>query len=154
MPPAKKQPAKKSVKKPKGAKGAGKRKKKRKEREKEVDRLLKGEKHDWKTIDEPARLAERARRLGMDDDARALLQKDPDAEAVNRVFEKIIDANNLLGVRFLFEGTRKARAVCRIRVPVPGGTRLGTGSLERRNHKLRVEHRNKVRDVGYGLVRD
>ena len=91
--------------------------------------LKAGKGFDWKKIERSTRLAERARRMGLFEQAGALLRDPEDVETGNQIFERIIDANNLLGVTFLSEGAQKARAVGRIALPVAGGTRLGTGFL-------------------------
>jgi endonuclease I/V8-like Glu-specific endopeptidase len=96
---------------------------------KQLNSLKAGKAFDWAKIEKPPRLAERARRLGLYEMAGALLRDPADSETGKLIFEQIIDANNLLGVTFLFEGARMARAVGRITLPVPGGIRLGTGFM-------------------------
>ena len=96
---------------------------------KQLNSLKAGKAFDWRKIENPPRLAERARRLGLYAVAGALLRDPADTETGKLIFEQIIDANNLLGVTFLFEGARMAQAVGRITLPVPGGTRLGTGFM-------------------------
>lgn len=105
------------------------RKAKRSENAKQLANLRKGKEFDWTKVENAPRLAERARRLGLFEDAGALLRDPADIETGKRVFERIIDANNLLGVTFLFEGARVARGVGRIALPVTGGTKLGTGFM-------------------------
>jgi endonuclease G len=96
---------------------------------KQLDCLRHGQGFDWTKVEAATRLAARARRLGLFEAAGELLRDPSDTEVGNRIFEQIIDANNLLGVTFLFEGARMARAVGRIKLPVPGGNRLGTGFM-------------------------
>ncbi|MGD9049542.1 MAG: serine protease, partial [Anaerolineae bacterium] len=101
----------------------------REENVKQLANLRTGQDFDWTKVEEPKRLAERARRLGFYADASALLREPTNTELGNRVYEQIIDANNLLGVTFLHEGSRMARAVGRVTLPVPGGKRMGTGFM-------------------------
>ena len=61
----------------------------------------------------------------MSEEAGALAGDPDDTEKGQR----IIDANNLLGVNFLHEGAGKSKSVGRIVLPVDGGNRLGTGFL-------------------------
>lgn len=61
----------------------------------------------------------------MSEEAGALAGDPDDTETGQR----IIDANNLLGVNFLHEGAGKSKSVGRIVLPVDGGNRLGTGFL-------------------------
>ncbi|MFB3112677.1 MAG: serine protease, partial [Gemmatimonadales bacterium] len=98
-------------------------------RSKQLDAMKSGKGFNWKLMEDVRRLTTRARRLGFVEAAGALLRDPEDIEAGNRIFEQIIDANNLLGVTFLSEGTRMSRAVGRILLPVQGGTRLGTGFM-------------------------
>lgn len=102
-----------------------------KERERRKKHLLdlRDAKGDWRQVDLPERIVERARRLGLDETVNALLKTPGSAQTGSRVLEQIIGANNLLGVRFLFKGADSARAVGRILLPVSGGTRLGTGFM-------------------------
>ncbi len=83
---------------------------------------------DWREIEQPARLIERARLLGIWNESAEEFFENP-REAGNHVLEQIIDTNDLLDVTFLSEGARAARAVGRILLPVTGGTRLGTGFM-------------------------
>jgi len=101
----------------------------RRENVKQLGRLREGKGFDWTRVERPNRLAERARRMGLFEDAGAILRDPTNAELGKRVFERIIDANNLLGVTFLFEGARMAQAVGRVTLPVPGGNKLGTGFM-------------------------
>ena len=101
----------------------------RREHTKQLANLQTGKDFDWTKLEVPSRLAERARRLGLYEDAGTLLRDPSDFEVGKRVFERIIDANNLLDVTFLSEGTRMVRAVGRIALPVINGTRLGTGFM-------------------------
>ena len=101
----------------------------RRSRRSHLDQLLAGEDGDWRQVDEADRIITRAKRLGFDDEVRELMRKPDDPQAASIVLEKIIGANNLLGVNFLFEGAAAARSVGRIRLPVAGGIRLGTGFL-------------------------
>lgn len=97
--------------------------------QKQLDGLRQGKAFDWTKVEAPGRLAERARRLGLYEDASALLYDPTNIQIGKRVFERIIDANNLLGITFLSEGVRKAKAVGRIKLPAAGGSRLGTGFM-------------------------
>lgn len=99
----------------------------RRQNEEQLQRLAAGKSVDWRSMDRLDRLYERARRLGMTEDAARLLA-DPDGNA-ERVLEKIIATNDLLDVRFLDEGASAARSVGRLRRPVAGGTKVGTGFL-------------------------
>ena len=101
----------------------------RREHAKQLANLLKGKDFDWTKMEVASRLAERARRLGLFEDAGTLLRDPSDIETGKRVFERIIGENNLLGVTFLSEGARMSRAVGRIALPVINGTRLGTGFM-------------------------
>lgn len=105
------------------------RKENRSENIKQISSLIGGQPFDWTRVEAPARLAERARRLGLQEEANALLLDPTNMELGNQVFEKIIHANNLLPVSFLEEGATKARGVGRITLPVTGGTKLGTGFM-------------------------
>ena len=102
----------------------------RERKRKEIEKFVHGAKYDWTKVEESAdRLAQRAKCLGLVEDASALLRDPTDVELGARVFEKIIGTNNLLPVTFLSEGADKARAVARISVPMAGGRRLGTGFM-------------------------
>lgn len=105
------------------------RKAEREKRGAQLAAMKSGKDYKWDQLEDLRRLTTRAKRLGLFESASALLQNPGDTEAGNRILEKIIDANNLLGVTFLSEGARKSRAVCRIALPVTGGTRLGTGFM-------------------------
>ena len=96
---------------------------------KQLDSLKAGQKFDWTKVEAPTRLAERARRLGLYEDAGSLLRDPTDQELGKQIFEQIIDANNLLSVTFLSEGARMTKAVGRITLPVSGGRKLGTGFM-------------------------
>jgi endonuclease I/V8-like Glu-specific endopeptidase len=96
---------------------------------KQLDNLKTDQKFDWTKVETPARLVERVRRLGLYEEAGALMRDPTDKNLGKRVYEQIINANNLLSVTFLSEGARMAQAVGRITLPVPGGTRLGTGFM-------------------------
>lgn len=95
----------------------------------ELENLEDVDKFDWTKIENATRLAERAKRLGLYEDAGALMKDPEDTDIGNRIYEKIIGANNLIGISFLFEGARMANAVCRIVIPVSGGKKLGTGFM-------------------------
>jgi endonuclease G len=105
------------------------RKKERAANEKQLASLRAGKGFVWSSLEDVLRVATRARRLGFGELAAALLRDPEDREIGNRVFEKILGENDLLGVTFLSEGARMSRAVGRIRLPVAGGTRLGTGFM-------------------------
>ena len=96
---------------------------------KEIDSLFRGGGFDWTKVESPSRLAQRAKRLGLFEEAGALLKDPTDKAMGNRVFERILGANNLLGVTFLTEGVRKSKAIARIKIPMGGGNRLGTGFM-------------------------
>ncbi len=84
---------------------------------------------DWRVVDDPGRVAQRAASLGLTADAASLLANPEDQSLGRRVLEQIIGANDLLDIRFLADGADAARAVGQVRLPVPGGTRLGTGFM-------------------------
>lgn len=96
---------------------------------KQLDALRQHRGFDWRKIESPDRVAVRARQLGFAEAAAELLRNPDDRAVGQKVFEQILGANNLLGVSFLSEGARAARAVGRITLPVSGGTRLGTGFM-------------------------
>ncbi len=96
---------------------------------KQLDNLRTGKRFDWTKVEVPTRLAERARRLGLFEAAGAILRDPKDIEIGRRVYEQIIDVNNMLSVTFLSEGSRMARGVGRVTLEVPGGKRLGTGFM-------------------------
>ncbi|PSL19134.1 endonuclease [Shimia abyssi] len=121
------------------------RSKERARHETQIEAMHAGKAFDWSDLEDVQRLATRARRLGLDREATALLH-DPQNKAVgNRIFEKIIDANNLLDTHYLSEGARMSRAIGRVVLPVTGGNRLGTGFmvspriLMTNNHVLQSE---------------
>ncbi|MEX0313808.1 MAG: serine protease, partial [Allomuricauda sp.] len=95
----------------------------------ELNSLKENKTFDWTKIETPARLIQRAKSLGLTEDARVIMGDPTNQEAGKRIFEKIIDKNNLLDVNFLIKGARMARAVGRIVLPVAGGNRLGTGFM-------------------------
>ena len=97
------------------------------DREKSLKRLTAGESQDWRAIDQPGRLYERARMLGFTDEASAFLE-DPETHGA-RVLEKIIAMNDLLDVLFLERGARAAKCVGRLSKPTGGGLKVGTGFL-------------------------
>lgn len=98
-------------------------------RSKQLDAMKSGKGFKWNVLEDVRRLTTRARRLGLFEAAGSLLRDPEDTEVGNRILEQIIGANNILGVNFLSEGARMSRAVGRIVLPVPGGTRLGTGFM-------------------------
>jgi endonuclease G len=88
--------------------------------------------------DDPARIAARIDRLShYHPDIRpispvALAAEEPEAmAAAGAVLERIINTNDLLGVRYLEGGAAAAKAVCRMNIKEPGGRLVGfgTGSL-------------------------
>ncbi len=105
------------------------RKARRDENIKQLDNLRTGKGFDWTKVEAPTRLAHRAQRLGLLEDAGTILQDPKDKEIGRRVYEQIIGVNNILSVTFLSEGARMAHAVGRITLEVPGGRRLGTGFM-------------------------
>ena len=95
----------------------------------QLQAMQSGKSFKWDALEEVSRLVTRARRLGLISDADEL-QRDPsNVQVGNRIFEKIIDANNLLDIAYFSEGTRVSRAVGRIVLPVSGGNRLGSGFM-------------------------
>ena len=99
----------------------------RQKNETQLQRLATGKSVDWRSVDGLDRLYERARRLGLVDDAARLL-RDPEGQG-EKVLEQIIATNDLLDVRFLEDGAHAARSVGRLRKPVAGGNKVGTGFL-------------------------
>ncbi|MEL7363857.1 MAG: serine protease, partial [Bacteroidota bacterium] len=127
----------------------------RKENLAQLERLKKGKPFDWTEVESAARLAERAQRLGFYEEATALLRgvgERGGTEVGNRVYERIINANNLLGVAFLYEGARMTRAVGRITLPVPGGMRLGTGFMVSSRIMMTNNHVLEDRQVARGAT--
>ncbi|MEM7050963.1 MAG: endonuclease [Acidobacteriota bacterium] len=99
----------------------------RQRKEQQIESIRQGTSYDWQELDDSQRLQQRARSLGL---WRESTQIEQDPQAVGqRVFEQIIDQNDLLDVTFLARGDRASKAVGRILLPVPGGTRLGTGFM-------------------------
>ena len=99
----------------------------RQTKEAQLERIAVGKSVDWRAVDGLDRLYERARRLGMVQEAADLLE-DPDANGA-KVLEKIIATNELLDVRFLQVGAQAARCIGRLSRPVAGGLKVGTGFL-------------------------
>lgn len=109
---------------------------------------------DWRAIDEPTRIAQRAASLGLTADAASLLANPENQALGRRVLEQIIDANNLLDIRFLPDGARASRAVGQVRLPVPGGTRLGTGFMVTAGLMMTNHHVLQSADeAGAGILR-
>ena len=99
------------------------------QREAQLQAMQSGKSFQWDLLEEVGRLVTRARRIGLDTEADELLRDPTNVNVGNRIFEKIIDANNLLDITYLSEGTRVSRAVGRIVLPVSGGSRLGSGFM-------------------------
>ncbi|MEX0306450.1 MAG: endonuclease [Ruegeria sp.] len=95
----------------------------------QLQAMQSGKSFKWDAVEEVSRLVTRARSLGMTSDADELMRDPSNVNVGNRIFEKIIDANNLLDISYLSEGTLVSRAVGRIVLPVPGGNRLGSGFM-------------------------
>lgn len=110
-----------------------------------AERARSGEPHDWQDVEEPGRIVERLRRLGMTREAEELA-----ADPAAPVLEKIIAANDLLPSRFLADGARAARAVGRIRVLVRGT--LGTGFMVSPRVLMTNNHVLESRDDAAGSV--
>jgi len=98
-------------------------------KQQQLDELISGKGGNWEQIDDPERVIHRAERLGFYDEVRAIAEHPDDKELGAKIYEKIIATNNLLGVNFLHEGSRAARAIARVVLPVPGGSRLGTAFM-------------------------
>lgn len=105
------------------------RKQAREKRQAQIDAMQAGKGFSWDVVEEVSRLVTRARRIGLTREATELLHDPQNKTIGNRIFEKIINANNLLDVDFLSEGVRVARAIGRVVLPVSGGNRLGTGFM-------------------------
>jgi endonuclease G, mitochondrial len=105
------------------------RKDEREKRRVQLEAMQSGKPFKWDALEEISRLVTRARRIGLISEADELLRDPSNMQVGNRIFEKIIDANNLLDIAYLSEGTRVSRAVGRIVLPVTGGNRLGSGFM-------------------------
>ena len=118
----------------KAAERLKKREKSNQKNQEQIEILTKPEEHkrenfDWTEVEQADRLAERARRMGLYEESGAILREPKDTKLGNKIYEKIIGANNILDITFLSEGARMSRAVGRITLPVSGGRRLGTGFM-------------------------
>ena len=72
----------------------------------QLQAMQSGKSFKWDAVEEVSRLVTRARSLGMTSDADELMRDPSNIRVGNRIFEKIIDANNLLDISYLGEGTR------------------------------------------------
>ena len=95
----------------------------------QLEAMQSGKSFKWDAVEDLSRLVTRARRIGLMSEADELLRDPKNVQVGNRLLEKIIDANNLLDITYLSEGSRVARAVGRIVLPVTGGNRLGSGFM-------------------------
>ncbi len=119
----------------------------------QLKELNQGGNFDWTQIETVSRLAQRAKRLGLFEMANALINDPKDEQTGRRVFERILDVNNLINASFLTEGAQKSRAVGRIRIPLGTNARLGTGFMVSPRVMMTNNHVLKSRaDASKGVI--
>ena len=74
------------------------------------------------------------------DEEYAMPETEDERRSFEAILEKISGESNFLPVSFLSEGAKRAKSVCRIKVPTPRGTSLGTGFLITRNLIMTNNH--------------
>lgn len=102
---------------------------------------------DWREIESPERLRERLSQLNMRSAIAKVMEEDPSSPEAFNPLERIINASELMGVSYLYEGARVAQTVGRMIIR-SGSTVLGygTGFLVSPNLVLTNNHVLRSRD--------